>query len=58
MHLYIGSMNRILEDRKPSAHRLVPRNGDSQAFIGGVGHMAPISHAALVNEAIVAHLRA
>jgi pimeloyl-ACP methyl ester carboxylesterase len=25
-------------------------------FLPGVGHMAPISHAALVNEAIVAHL--
>jgi pimeloyl-ACP methyl ester carboxylesterase len=26
-------------------------------FIEGVGHMAPISHAALVNDAIAAHLR-
>lgn len=51
------------ESSRPTERRVVERLGEAlphatSRILPGVGHMGPISHAVLVNEAIIAHLQA
>lgn len=55
--LILGGTASPLAERRVVEHLGAALPNATARFLAGVGHMAPISHAALVNEAIVAHLK-
>jgi len=56
--LILGGTASPLAERRVVEHLGAALPHATAQFLAGVGHMAPISHAAMVNEAIVAHLTA
>jgi len=55
--LILGGANSPLAERRVVAKLGAALPHATARFIDGVGHMGPISHAAIVNEAIAAHLK-
>ena len=56
--LILGGGNSPLAERRVVEKLGAALPHATARFLPGVGHMGPISHAAIVNEAIAAHLRA
>ncbi len=56
--LILGGENTPLAERRVVEHLGAALPKAAARFFPGVGHMGPISHASLINEAVVAHVNA
>ena len=56
--LILGGENTPLAERRVVEHLGAALPNATARFFPGIGHMGPISHASLINEAIVAHVNA